>query len=66
MTGVQTCALPICFPVTIYPTVIDNIAGTNGEQENVRAFEILDSIIDEQFHQPVLWTDDDNCITEDV
>ena len=49
----------------IYPTVIDNILGTNGEQENVRAFEILDAIIDEQFHQPVLWTDDDNCITEE-
>jgi len=49
----------------IYPTVIDNIAGTNGEQENVRAFELLDAIIDEQFHQPVLWTEDDNCITEE-
>jgi hypothetical protein len=36
-----------------------------GEQEKVRAFEILDAIIDEQFHQPVLWTDDDNCITEE-
>ena len=49
----------------IYPTVIDNIAGTNWEQENVRAFQILDAIIEEQFHQPVLWTDDDNCITEE-
>lgn len=49
----------------IYPTVIDNALGTYGEQENVRAFELLDAIIDEQFHQPVLWTDDDNCITEE-
>ena len=36
-----------------------------GKQENVRAFELLDAIIDEQFHQPVLWTEDDNCITEE-
>ena len=30
MTGVQTCALPICFPVTISPGVIRQFAKSSG------------------------------------
>ena len=30
MTGVQTCALPICFPVTICAVIIEGIQGVGG------------------------------------
>ena len=33
MTGVQTCALPICFPVTIVPHSWDSYDSDAGENE---------------------------------
>ena len=42
MTGVQTCALPICFPVTIFSFPIDLselIAKENGYSIDLKSFE---------------------------
>ena len=38
MTGVQTCALPICFPVTIEELVMDPV--TMGLMSSVFAFDL--------------------------
>ena len=53
MTGVQTCALPICFPVTIpvYLTSPDDTATTDNSHTSARSLFLL-----RQF-SPVCWMD---------
>ena len=47
MTGVQTCALPICFPVTIVE-VVNRMLVVSGSVEEVKAFSITGAVVDVQ------------------
>ena len=46
MTGVQTCALPICFPVTIGTSIrsLTKVPGETYEEYKYRVFENVDAM----------------------
>ena len=41
MTGVQTCALPICFPVTIHPALMYEGKKTVAEKILYKTLELI-------------------------
>ena len=58
MTGVQTCALPICFPVTIGKCIIRNVVTDNNnrhplEAETISGDKLSYAILENEELQPV-------------
>ena len=60
MTGVQTCALPICFPVTIRALLVNETWGHARDIYVAAGFKEV--VIFKNFFRPVEWCCEDGIV----